>query len=267
MATKYTKLISSRPADAEPGPAAAPTPEELPPVPSEGQDDPYDAEEEVAATEQRPMPQGMAVMLVLLIDVSSSLGAYAAKIQQSFAGLFESLRKNDTTRLCVDVLVVTFADRAKTFGFAPVKTFPAPDLVFGGMTNTAEALDAAREAIEARWREYAEQGVSLNRVMEFVVTDGHPTGPKEAYQQAVARHRAFEAKHKRVEVFPVAAGSAAMPALAELSVGREPLLLDQAHWDEFFAWIYQSSLDVSGSIPGGRVALPSPSNWARTRSA
>lgn len=266
MATRYTKLIPTRAADAYPGPPdTGLAPDPLPPaLPGGDTDDPFDGDE-VAAPDPT-MPAGLAVMVVLLVDVSSSLVAYATKIQEAFASLFASLRKNGTTRVCVDVLVVTFADRVKTFGFAPAAKFAAPDLVFGGMTNTAEALDMAREKIEARWREYATRGVSLNKTLVFVVTDGQPTSPPEAYRQAVARLRAFEAKNRRVEVFPIAAGSPAMPALAELSGGREPLLLDQAHWDELFAWIYQSTLVVSGSIPGGRVDLPDTRGWAKTRS-
>ena len=199
MATKYTKLIPARAADADPGPPDTElTPEPLPPELSGDTDDPFDGDE-VAAPDPT-LPAGMAVMVVLLIDVSSSLAAYAAKIREHFAGLFASLRKNGTTRVCVDVLVVTFADRAKTFGFAPAATFAAPDLVFGGMTNTAEALDAAREKIETRWREYAARGVSLNKTLVFVVTDGQPTSPPEAYRQAVTRLRGFEAKNRRVEL-------------------------------------------------------------------
>ena len=266
MATKYTRLISPRQAETETAPTGAPLQDELPVSTEEGGDDPFDVEEEETPSE-RPMPKGLAVMVVLVLDVSGSLCPYATMIQKAFANLFESLRKNGTTRVCVDVLVVTFADQVKTFGFTPAESFTVPALTFGGMTNTGMALDAARETIEARWREYAEQGVSLNRVMEIVITDGHPSGSREEYQKAVSRHRAFEAQHKRVEVFPVAAGQAAMPSLAELSVGREPLLLDQTHWDELFAWIYQSSLVVSASIPGGRIDLPSSSNWSKTRNA
>jgi len=98
--------------------------------------------------------------------------------------------------------------------------------------------------------------------MEFVVTDGKPTGE---YKEAVKRNRVFEAKNRRVEVFPVAAGEAAMPVLAELSGLREPLLLDECNWDEFFGWIYQSGVILSGTRLGEQAELPDVRPWMKTR--
>lgn len=104
--------------------------------------------------------------------------------------------------------------------------------------------------------------MQLNKCMEFVITDGKPTGP---YREAFGRNKLFEARNRRVEVFPVAAGDAAFPVLQELSGVREPLLLDDTKWDQLFAFIYESAQVVSGSIPGEAVDLPDVSKWAKTR--
>lgn len=263
MATRRTNQVPrSNPADPPP---------HGPPVPPRYAVDAEEfwAEEEMTgdmAEEVREpdgtLPVGLAVMVVILLDVSGSLIAFADRVRAGFRRMLDNFRENTATKVSVDLLLVTFADRAKSSGFAPAGRFAPPELSFGGQTNLADALDTARAAVEARWREYAAAGVQLNKCLEFVVTDGHPTGE---YKEAVKRNRVFEARNRRVEVFPVAAGDAAMPVLAELSGHREPLLLDECNWAEFFAWIYKSAEVVSGSLPGDQVDLPDVKAWMKTR--
>lgn len=263
MATRRTNQVPlANPANPPPG---GPPPA----LGSEFDADEYSTEEEGAddlglevPEPDGSLPIGLAVMIAVVLDVSGSLAPSADKVRAGFRRMLESFRKNSATKVCVDLLLVTFADRAKSTGFAPAGGFSCAELTFGGQTNLGDALDTARGAIEARWREYAAAGVQLNKCLEFVITDGRPTGE---YKDAVKRNRVFEARNRRVEVFPVAAGDAAMPVLAELSGHREPLLLDECNWDEFFAWIYQSAAIVSGSLPGDQVELPDVKTWMKTR--
>jgi uncharacterized protein YegL len=200
-------------------------------------------------------------MIAIVIDISGSLGLYAAKIREGLSRLLESLQRENTTKVSVDLLLLTFNDEVKAFGFATPTNFECPTLQFGGETAMGAAVGEAKVRIEERLREYSTGGVDHNKVMMLVISDGQPT---DDYEEQFAALRRFEAKFKRVEVFPIAVGKAAYEVLNQLSGARGAVELGQFQFVELFDWIFKSAKIVSVSKPGDQVDLPNPT-WAKTR--
>jgi uncharacterized protein YegL len=207
------------------------------------------------------LPAGIAVMIVVLLDVSGSLGLNAEKIREGVARLLDSLRREGTTKVSVDLLLLTSANEVKAFGFSVPANFECPKLQFGGQTYMGAAVGEAKVRIEDRLREYAEEGVSLNKCMVLAISDGKPT---DDFEKSFADMRKFEAKFKRIEVFPVAVGDAAHEVLNQLSGVRQAVCLENFQFAKMFDWLFQSARIASTSKPGDQVDLPIPT-WARTR--
>lgn len=258
MATKHTDLVRRRrpqpPSPSHPAPAGCDDDEVAP----EFGDD-FDSEETVP---ENRLPAALAVMVVIVLDVSGSLASFTDAIRNGLARLIESLRRDSTTSVSVDLLLLTFSDRVKAYGFATPHNFEMPSISCSGTTAMGAAVAEAKNRVEARLREYAVSGTQLNRCMVLVISDGHPS---DEYEESFAALRAFEARMSKVEVFPVAAGNAAVAVLNRLSKVREAAPLDTLQFEKLFNWIFESTRMVSASQPGERVELPAPTGWLKTR--
>ena len=132
-----------------------------------------------------------------------------------------------------------------------------------GDTPLGEALLAALNALDAHKLELRRNGISYTRPWMMVVTDGEPTDSPSTWANARDAVRSAEAAGK-LEVFPIAIGSANVGKLSELSV-RPALNMNAVHFREFFVWLSSSLGQMARSVPGANVNIPSTDPWASVR--
>jgi uncharacterized protein YegL len=132
-----------------------------------------------------------------------------------------------------------------------------------GDTPLGAALLVALNALEEHKLELKRNGISYTRPWVMVLTDGEPTDAQSEWIRARESVRAAEAAGK-IEIFPIAIGSADLSKLAEIS-NRPALKLSAVKFREFFVWLSSSLGQIARSVPGERVTLPSTDPWASVR--
>ena len=127
------------------------------------------------------------------------------------------------------------------------------------MTYTASGINKALDLLQARKREYKDNGIAYYRPWVFLITDGAPYG-EEAYALTQAAQRVKEEEtNKRVAFFAVGVEGADMNQLQTMSV-RSPIKLKKLNFREMFVWLSGSMQRVSHSKPDEQVPL-TPPDW------
>ncbi len=189
---------------------------------------------------------------VLLLDVSSSMNEDKS-IDQLNAGLMafrDDLVEDPLAARRVEVAVTTFSSSVEVKqDFISGKEFTPPELTAEGSTAMGQGILKALSQVRARTSLYRSNGLSLYVPWIFMITDGYPTDEwKEAAQQVK------EASEKKdVVFFAVGVKDADMDILAQISPNS--FKLDEKKFRELFVWLSRSLRSVSGSAPGGQVAL------------
>jgi uncharacterized protein YegL len=194
---------------------------------------------------------------VLLLDTSGSMeGGRIEKLGQGVRTLIAALKEDELASKRVDLAVITFDSEVTLVqDFSNPDQWEAPSFAAGGTTAMGEAIVQALDRLEARKREYKENGIAYYRPWLFLLTDGEPTDSTEV---AAERLRAAQ-QRKQVKVFAVGVGEDVdLGALKEVT-GTTPVKLAESKWTEMFQWLSQSVAAVSHSQDTGeQVALPPP---------
>jgi uncharacterized protein YegL len=199
---------------------------------------------------------------VLLLDTSGSMGG--EKIAALNAGLQtfrDDLLQDNLASKRVEVAIVAFDTTVRVeHEFATAEHFQAPTLTAQGLTYTASGINKALDLLQARKREYKDNGITYYRPWVFLITDGAPYG-EEAYALTQAAQRVKEEEtNKRVAFFAVGVEGADMNQLQTMSV-RSPIKLKGLSFREMFVWLSASMQRVSHSKPDEQVPLPPPTDW------
>ncbi len=197
---------------------------------------------------------------VLLLDTSGSMdGAPVAALNDGLRVFKQDLAKDPLASRRVEVAVVAFDSDVKVVqDFVTADQFEAPALTAQGTTHMGSAIHKALDMIQARKKQYNDNGVAYFRPWVFLITDGEPQGePEEVVQRAAQRIKDEEA-NKRVAFFAVGVESANMARLAQMVV-RTPVKLIGLNFVEMFVWLSRSTQAVSHSqVDDQQVALPPP---------
>lgn len=203
------------------------------------------------------------IAAVLLVDTSGSMGG--APINELNQGLkaFGDALQNDSLALGrAEVCVISFNSTVQTeMSFRPAANYEAPVLTAGGLTSLNEAIEAGLDALEARKREYKDNGVSYYRPWLFLLTDGAPT---DSSSEASAKSRLQAAiRNKKVVYMPMGIGSGADTAKLQSyypdeAAARPVLKASATNFKEAFVWLSSSIAEVSHSDPSVASQINTP---------
>lgn len=198
---------------------------------------------------------------LLALDVSHSMsGTKIASLNEGALQFLQEVRDDEFARHAVELGVVTFGGVVTTqVPLGPLDKAQWEPFSANGGTPMGGAVNAAIDILEARKREYKENGVSYYQPWLVLMTDGFPT---DNYDEAARKLRRM-ADGKKITVFGVGIGEECdMGVLAKFCPeNRPPLKLDGLKFKEFFAWLSASMAAVSQSTPGTATKLP-PVGWA-----
>ena len=199
---------------------------------------------------------------VLALDVSHSMsGPKIAALNEGARQFVHDVREDEFARHAVELGVVTFGGAVTTqLPLVPLDKAQWEDFPATGNTPMGNAVNAAIEMLEARKREYKENGVSYYQPWLVLMTDGMPT---DNYAETAKKLRRM-AEEKKILVFGIGIGEeCGMETLAEFCPeNRPPAKLEGMKFKEFFAWLSASMAVVSQSTPGTAAKLPDASGWA-----
>lgn len=196
---------------------------------------------------------------VLLLDTSASMsGKPIGALNDGLVAFAGDLGGDSLARQRVEVAIVTFGGEVHVAqDFVTAGQFEPVPLKAGGTTPMGAAITAGIDMVDARKRQYRENGIVYYRPWVFLITDGQPT---DEWKEAARRvHAAEEANG--LAFFAVGVEGADIDTLRQIAV-RDPLRLDGLKFVELFVWLSQSQRSVSSSRPGEQTALPSVSGWA-----
>ena len=196
---------------------------------------------------------------ILLLDVSGSMqGARVDALNEGLRTFKEELNEDSLANKRVEVAIVTFNNDVQIVqDFITADQFEPPTLIAQGLTHTGAAINEALDMIEARKKQYRNNGIAYYRPWVFLITDGEPQGESESVVEKAAQRVKNEENNKRVAFFAVGVEGTNMTRLSELVV-RSPLQLKGLNFQEMFIWLSASMQRISQSKPDEEVALPPP---------
>jgi len=213
-------------------------------------------------------PQQPHAAVVLLLDVSGSMaGRPLELLHEGLNEFLNAIRTDDLASKRVDLAIVTFGQEIQVVhDFAPVTAYDSLQLEAGGPTPLGEALELSVQMLEARKRQYQEEGTEYYRPWLVLLTDGAPTDmrPGDARFARVAELMQTSIANKKLAFFPVGVGPEAdLNVLNQLTGGQvEALRLKGLNFSKFFQWLSNSQKQLSRSRVGDRIPLESPRGWA-----
>lgn len=196
---------------------------------------------------------------VLVLDGSGSMqGERIAQLNAGLKLLEETLKRDETARLRVQVLVIRFGgdDEVRVMAdWTDAIDFTAPVIAAAGRTPLGAALTLALDKIEDQKRRFRANGIAYTRPWLFIISDGEPTDDCTA---AAARCRQAVAD-KKVMVYPIGVGDFNVQVLGQFSgPAVKPMKLVGLKFRELFVWLSQSMSAASQSKPGQGVQVPVP---------
>lgn len=196
---------------------------------------------------------------ILLLDVSGSMqGPRVDALNEGLRTFKEELNQDSLANKRVEVAIVTFNNDVQVVqDFVTADQFEPPTLIAQGLTHTGAAINEALDMIEARKKQYRNNGVAYYRPWVFLITDGEPQGESDSIVERAAQRVKDEENNKRVAFFAVGVEGTNMTRLSELVV-RSPLQLKGLNFQEMFIWLSASMQRISQSKPDEEVALPPP---------
>ena len=196
---------------------------------------------------------------ILLLDVSGSMqGPRVDALNEGLRTFKEELNEDSLANKRVEVAIVTFNNDVQIVqDFVTADQFEPPTLIAQGLTHTGAAINEALDMIEARKKQYRNNGIAYYRPWVFLITDGEPQGESDSVVEKAAQRVKNEENNKSVAFFAVGVEGTNMTRLSELVV-RSPLQLKGLNFQEMFIWLSASMQRISQSKPDEEVALPPP---------
>ena len=196
---------------------------------------------------------------ILLLDISGSM--QGPRIDALNAGLQtfkQELGQDSLANKRVEVAIVTFHNEIQVVqDFVTADQFEPPMLTAQGLTHTGSAIHQALDMIEARKKQYRNNGVAYYRPWVFLITDGEPQGESDKVVEQATQRIKEEETNKRVAFFAVGVEGTNMTRLSQIVV-RTPLQLQGLNFQEMFIWLSASMHRISQSKPDDEVSLPPP---------
>lgn len=233
-------------------------------MPKEG--NPFDGERLEHTVERTPT--------VLILDTSGSMreappGSDTPRINQLNRGLEhfknEVLEKTHAERR-VDISVITFGRRAQVEQeFTQVKNWRPPTLRAGGKTPMADAIEDAIDRVEDVKSTYSREGVSYNRPILWLLTDGKPDMEEGGKRwQIVKQQLEVGTERDKFIFFALGMGEADTERLGHLveGTGKPALKMKPGQFSEFFNFV-SNSLESHSETSGESEITDQEMEWAQ----
>ena len=200
--------------------------------------------------------------VVLCLDISGSMkGDPIRELNAGIRLFIQAVREDPFASASVELLVVTFADKAKLeTDFMAVDSIQwAEATATGGHTDLGGGVILSLDKLNERKNLYQTLGIDYFQPWLVLMTDGIPT--TETHRTASVRTLELEGAGK-LTVFPIGIGDKAnLTVLKNFSKKNDPLRLGGLKFREFFQWLSRSVAVVSASRPGEKTKLPPITGW------
>ena len=209
-------------------------------------------------------PQERHLPCIVLVDGSySTVGKPNEELNKGLQLMGEALNEDEQAAGCCEVSIISFASDVKTeMGFRAASQYEAPHVSANGCTSMNEAINTALDALEARKKEYTDNGITHYRPWLFVLTDGYPT---DTNLEAGARSRLQEyISRKKVNYIPMGIGDADIEHLKsyypDTVQNKVVLTASKENFKDAFVWLSDSMVSTSKSDPnlGSVSSAPLP---------
>jgi uncharacterized protein YegL len=233
-------------------------------MPREG--NPFDGERLEHTVERTPT--------VLILDTSGSMrnppaGSTTRRIDLLSDGLEhfkqEVIEKTHAERR-VDISVITFGEGARVEQeFTQVKNWTPPTLRAGGMTAMADAIEGAIDRVEDVKSTYSREGISYNRPILWLLTDGKPDMAEGGKRwEIVKRQLEVGTKEDKFIFFALGIGEADTERLGRLveGTGNPALKMEPGQFAEFFNFV-SNSLESHSEQSGEPDIAEQAMEWAQ----
>jgi uncharacterized protein YegL len=211
---------------------------------------------------------------VLILDASDSMYTDVKGglrridlLNQGINQFYEALQEDDVALSRVQIAAVTVGgfsrDAEVLMDWTDATEFQPFELKCGYATPLGQGMLLALDAIKTQKENLREFGISYTRPWIICITDGQPTDEQAVWNEA-CREAKDAVKAGKVEIFPVGIEGADLSKLSELSE-RPPIKMDTMKFSELFVWLSASLGQLSRSVPGAEVDLPSVDPWASVK--
>ena len=202
------------------------------------------------------------VPVCLALDTSGSMaGEKIKELNKGIQTFYNAVMSCEEAKFAVDLNIVSFGNGGvKTIlDFDMITNQTLPQLVADNLTPLGEGIEMALKNLDARKKEYKQNGNDYYQPWLVIMTDGWPT---DEYKDATidTSQRVLNGK---LSVFPIAIGEADTDVIEEFSPKRQCLRLKGLNFVEFFEWLSKSIISLSQSSSEEEAKLdPSISTWA-----
>jgi uncharacterized protein YegL len=209
---------------------------------------------------------------VLILDTSGSMGnktetpdgQQRPKIDQLNDGLetfHQVVSGKEHANKRVDVAIVTFGGKVTVEQeFTPFNNWSPPTLNDSDNTPMGSAIERATDLVQERKDQYNEDGISYNRPLLWLLTDGKPTDMDEDDQTWNDIQTELEdgARENHFEFFAMGVSGANMETLNDLvkePTGRPALKIKEGMFEEYFEFLSNSLETASDPNSGDSYEL------------
>lgn len=195
---------------------------------------------------------GMAVILLVVLDLSGSVFAEQERIEGLYREMLEEIRSDTLAAVSVRVALLTFSSTVDVTPFAAAENAIAPGLTFGGSTEFWAAMKKACELVTAEVARANEAGESIQKIIVPVISDFEPTDTPGDTLKLLLRTQSTT----RMNLLPIAAGANPNMGLARsLTKSGRAIRMDEAKVREMFRFISASAVMASRSQPGQAITV------------
>lgn len=211
---------------------------------------------------------------VLVLDASASMKSKTssghtrmALLNEGIKTFYQALNEDEVALSRVQVAAISVGgdthEAELLMDWTDATDFQPFELTAGGTTPLGAGTLLALELIKSHKATLREYGISYTRPWIFILTDGDPTDSNDVWATACAEARESESSGK-VEIFPIGVGETELSKLATMS-RRPPIMMNSVRFLELFVWLSASLGQISRSVPGQHVDLPSTDPWAAVK--
>jgi uncharacterized protein YegL len=211
---------------------------------------------------------------ILVLDASGSMSTKERNgftriqmLNQGIAAFHAALTADDIALSRVQVAIVNVGgptdEPELILDWTDAEEFQPFELVANHSTPLGRGVSVALDAIEQQKSKLRSAGIAYTRPWMMIITDGEPTDDQTEWNSACESLQKAE-RDQKVQVYPVGVGEADLRKLGQLSQ-TPPMRMDNVRFRELFVWLSASLGQISRSVPGGKVQLPSTDPWAAVK--
>ncbi|MCB9211806.1 MAG: VWA domain-containing protein [Ignavibacteriales bacterium] len=179
-------------------------------------------------------------------------------LNEAVKTFYEQCKNDQKAKNAVEVVTISFGGNVQVESdFGPVDKVQIPHLSASGGTPMGTAMTTALDKLDARKKEYKDNGIDYYQPMLVLMSDGGATDQT----QSSANRAADMVKNKKLTVLPLAFGTGAdTNTLESFAHDQKSIYIGGGFsFIEFFRWLSQSaSAMASGQSVDLNVFTPNP---------